>query len=154
MSRVAIVTGASRGIGRATAIRLARNFGAVAIVARTADTLAATADAIRPDGAEPLILARDPREPEAGEAHALELDAATERFAAEVGIARCGRPDDIAPREANGSRAQRCASMAEKRRSFESPNSGTTIWVDRRFRWGARCASEPSRPSRSPFVRP
>jgi NAD(P)-dependent dehydrogenase (short-subunit alcohol dehydrogenase family) len=96
MSRVAIVTGASRGIGRATAIRLARNFGAVAIVARTADTLAATADAKRPDGAEPLILARDPREPEAGEAHALELDAATERLAAEVGIVRYGRPDDIA----------------------------------------------------------
>jgi 3-oxoacyl-[acyl-carrier protein] reductase len=68
MSRVAIVTGASRGIGRATAIRLARDFGAVAIVARTADTLAVTADAVRADGAHPLILARDLREPEAGEA--------------------------------------------------------------------------------------
>ena len=44
MSRVAIVTGASQGIGRATAARLARGFGAVATVARTADALAATAD--------------------------------------------------------------------------------------------------------------
>ena len=36
---------------------------------------------------------------------------------------------------------------------LRSPNSGTTIWVDRRFRWASRCASEPSRPGRSPFVR-
>lgn len=65
MSRVAIVTGASPGIGRATAIRLARDFSAVAIVPRTADTLAATADAVRAAGAEPLVLARDLRKPEA-----------------------------------------------------------------------------------------
>ncbi len=65
MARVAIVTGASRGIGRATAIRVASDFTAVAIVARTAATLAETADAIRAAGAEPLVLVHDLREPEA-----------------------------------------------------------------------------------------
>ena len=33
MERVAVVTGANRGIGRATAVRLARDFGAGALVA-------------------------------------------------------------------------------------------------------------------------
>jgi 3-oxoacyl-[acyl-carrier protein] reductase len=65
MARVAIVTGASRGIGRATAIRLARDFGAVAIVARTPETLAETAGAVQAAGAEPLALARDLRAPDA-----------------------------------------------------------------------------------------
>lgn len=65
MNRAAIVTGASRGIGRATAIRLARDFSAVALVAQTQETLIETADAVRAAGAEPLVFARDLREPEA-----------------------------------------------------------------------------------------
>jgi uncharacterized membrane protein YkgB len=40
---VAIVTGASQGIGEATAIRLARDFSAVALVARNRDNLEKTA---------------------------------------------------------------------------------------------------------------
>jgi 3-oxoacyl-[acyl-carrier protein] reductase len=40
---VAIVTGASQGIGRATAIRLARDFEAVALTARQEDELKKTA---------------------------------------------------------------------------------------------------------------
>jgi 3-oxoacyl-[acyl-carrier protein] reductase len=60
-----IVTGASRGIGRAAAIRLARDFAQVAIVARSAESLAETAARIREAGAEALVLSEDLREPEA-----------------------------------------------------------------------------------------
>lgn len=64
-ARVAFVTGASRGIGRATAIRLASDFTAIALVARTPEALALTAEALAGAGATPLVLARDLRRPEA-----------------------------------------------------------------------------------------
>lgn len=60
--RVAIVTGASRGIGKATAIRLAQDFGAVVIVARDPVTLGETAARISDAGAEPLALPGDLRD--------------------------------------------------------------------------------------------
>ncbi len=47
MNSVAIVTGASQGIGRATAIRLARDFSAVVLAARNAEALHETAEAVR-----------------------------------------------------------------------------------------------------------
>jgi len=50
---VAIVTGASQDIGRATAIRLARDFEAVALTARQEDELKKTAAAVESAGAEP-----------------------------------------------------------------------------------------------------
>jgi 3-oxoacyl-[acyl-carrier protein] reductase len=56
---VAIVTGASQGIGRSTAIRLARDFSAVVLVARNGDALKDVADEVRAAGAEPLSIALD-----------------------------------------------------------------------------------------------
>ena len=60
---VAIVTGASQGIGRAAAIRLARDFSAVVLAARQEDELKTTACSVQSAGAEPLIYALDLREP-------------------------------------------------------------------------------------------
>jgi 3-oxoacyl-[acyl-carrier protein] reductase len=63
INSVVIVTGASQGIGRATAIRLARDFQAVVLAARQEDELHKTADAVRSAGAEPLPCALDLRQP-------------------------------------------------------------------------------------------
>jgi 3-oxoacyl-[acyl-carrier protein] reductase len=56
---VAIVTGASQGIGRSTAIRLARDFSAVVLAARNANELEEVAAEVKKAGAEPLPLALD-----------------------------------------------------------------------------------------------
>jgi 3-oxoacyl-[acyl-carrier protein] reductase len=61
---VAIVTGASQRIGRATAVRLARDFSAVVLAARQEDELTAEAESVR---AEALTFALDLREPCAAE---------------------------------------------------------------------------------------
>jgi NAD(P)-dependent dehydrogenase (short-subunit alcohol dehydrogenase family) len=53
---VAIVTGASQGIGRSTAIRLARDFSSVVLAARDLPNLEKTADAVKAAGAEPLVI--------------------------------------------------------------------------------------------------
>ena len=73
---VAIVTGASQGIGRATALRLARDFSAIVLVARNKESLEGTAAEVRSIGAEATICALDLREPRVAEAivsKALEL---------------------------------------------------------------------------------
>jgi len=52
----AIVTGASQGIGQATAIRLAKDFRHVVLVARNREHLLETAKAVAAQGAEPLVI--------------------------------------------------------------------------------------------------
>jgi 3-oxoacyl-[acyl-carrier protein] reductase len=56
---VAVVTGASQGIGRSTASRLAQDFSAVVLAARNAAELDEAAAEVRRKGAEPLVLALD-----------------------------------------------------------------------------------------------
>ena len=65
MKSVVIVTGASQGIGRATALRLASDFSVVVLVARNKDELKKTASSVNSAGAESLIYALDLREPQA-----------------------------------------------------------------------------------------
>jgi 3-oxoacyl-[acyl-carrier protein] reductase len=64
---VAIVTGASQGIGRATAVRLAQDFSAVVLAARNEEALQRTAAAVKTAGAEALVFSLDLRHPAAPE---------------------------------------------------------------------------------------
>lgn len=66
--RVALVTGASRGIGRAVALELARRGVDVAMVARSTGDLQATAAQIEAQGRRALALAVDLDDAQAGEA--------------------------------------------------------------------------------------
>lgn len=61
---VAVVTGASQGIGRATALRLARDFSAIVLVARDKDNLEKTAAEVMSVGAEAMAFALDLRQPQ------------------------------------------------------------------------------------------
>ena len=57
--RVALVTGAGRGIGRATALQLANGGARVALVARSVDQLEETAETVRAGGGLAVVLAAD-----------------------------------------------------------------------------------------------
>jgi short-subunit dehydrogenase len=98
--RVVAITGASAGIGRATAIRLARDGAAVAICARRADRLDAVAAEITAAGGQALAIVADVTRAE-------EMDAlvakTTERFGrldvmlCNAGFGIAGAIDDITP---------------------------------------------------------
>ena len=76
--RVAFVTGASRGIGRAIAERLARDGRHVALVARSEGSLIEVAESIRAQGGEASVIACDVGDREA-------VAGAVERVAQEQG---------------------------------------------------------------------
>ena len=66
--KVAFVTGAASGIGRATAVAFAAEGARVAILDRTEDNLQQTAEAIRTAGGEVLTIACDVSKPDQVEA--------------------------------------------------------------------------------------
>lgn len=65
---VAVVTGASQGIGQATAVRLARDFSSLALVARNRTNLDSTAELVRKAGAAALVIDADLSEVAAAQA--------------------------------------------------------------------------------------
>jgi NAD(P)-dependent dehydrogenase (short-subunit alcohol dehydrogenase family) len=83
-SKVAIVTGASQGIGRSTAIRLARDFDSIVLVAGNRANLEETATEVKKAGAHWAPL------------HNMSVEEATAKFSVEAGIARYGTPEEIA----------------------------------------------------------
>jgi 3-oxoacyl-[acyl-carrier protein] reductase len=74
---VAIVTGASQGIGRSTAIRLAQDFSAIVLVARNRSKLEETAEAVKTIGAKTLVIDLDLADPAAARGI---IDQATAQF--------------------------------------------------------------------------
>jgi 3-oxoacyl-[acyl-carrier protein] reductase len=74
---LAIVTGASQGIGRATAIRLARDFSGIVLVARDKDNLETTATEVRSLRAEAMASALDLRQPQSAKSI---IEGTLERF--------------------------------------------------------------------------
>lgn len=81
MPRVVAITGASAGIGRATAVRLARDGAAVAICARRREMLETAAAEIAAAGGQPLALVAD-----------VAVEADVTRFVAKT-VERFGRLD-------------------------------------------------------------
>jgi NAD(P)-dependent dehydrogenase (short-subunit alcohol dehydrogenase family) len=65
---VAVVTGASQGIGRATALRLAKDFSALVLAARNGEALKEVAAEVKSSGADPLAFALDLSVSESAEA--------------------------------------------------------------------------------------
>ncbi len=63
-NKIAIVTGSSRGIGKGTALRLAKEGAHVVLNGRNEDTLKETAEEVRQLGGDPLVVQSDVTDPE------------------------------------------------------------------------------------------
>src|SRR3984957_13310769 len=87
---VAIVTGSSSGIGRATALRLARDFSAVVLVARSDEKLAEVSGLIHKMGKETLVIETDLGAPASAEMVIRETLKRFERIDALINIAGAG----------------------------------------------------------------
>src|ERR1700754_4825594 len=92
---VAIVTGASQGIGQATAIRLARDFSAVVLMARDRTHLEHTAAAVKAAGAQALVIDADLSEPATAQAVVDRTLASFSRIDALLNIAGAGPQIDL-----------------------------------------------------------
>jgi short-subunit dehydrogenase len=98
--RIVVITGASSGIGRATALRLARDGAAVVLCARRADRLDAAAAEVRAAGGDALPIVTDVTR--ADQVQRL-VDAAVERYKqidvmiCNAGFGIAGAIDDITP---------------------------------------------------------
>lgn len=91
---VAVVTGASQGIGQATAVRLARDFSGLVLVARNRSNLDNTAAQVASAGA--AAGRRQSYLEHWAPLHGMTVAEATEKFPREAGIARYGTPEEIA----------------------------------------------------------
>ena len=102
MTRVIAITGASAGIGRATALRLARDGAAVAICARRADRLDAVAADIAAAGGQALAVTADVTRAEDVESFVARTVARFGRLdvmMCNAGFGIAGAIDDIAPEQ-------------------------------------------------------
>ena len=86
-SSVAVITGASQGIGQATAIRLAKDFSALVLVARNKANLQETAEAVEAAGTRTLVIDADLAGPAAAQAVVDQTLAAFGRIDALLNIA-------------------------------------------------------------------
>jgi 3-oxoacyl-[acyl-carrier protein] reductase len=84
---VAIVTGSSSGIGKATALRLARDFSAIVLVARSGEHLAEVSELVQKMGKQSLVIETDLGAPASAEMVIKETLKRFERIDALINIA-------------------------------------------------------------------